>query len=279
MNNGWVKMYRKILNKGWYKKSHYVHLWNHLLLKANHQDNEFWFNGKNMIVKKGQFITGRKKLNMETGINESKIERILKFFEKNEHQIEQQKTNKNRLITILNWNEYQSIEQQIEQQVNNKRTTTEQQVNTNKKEKKEENVKNEKNINIYDKFCNEILDKYSLKVKNKKDLKKYFSLFGGYEGFFKMVDRYFIYYNAFKLHGWDLQYRYGNGWHNFIDHMADFKTDEDLRDKLESKGKRKVKKKISGFGVGSDELLKKGREKTEALLKKIEEEKKNESIM
>lgn len=32
---------------------------------------------------------------------------------------------KNRLISILKWNEYQSSEQQIEQQVNNKRTTSE----------------------------------------------------------------------------------------------------------------------------------------------------------
>ena len=143
------------------------------------------------------------------------------------------------------------------------------------KESKEEKSK----VNIYNKFCNEIMKKYSLKITNKKDLKEYFSLFGGYEGFFKMVDRYFIYYNAFKLHGWDLQYRYGNGWHNFIDHMADFKTDGDLRDKLESKGKRKIKKKLSPFGTGSDELLEKGLRETAALIKRKEEEKKNGSVM
>ena len=43
---------------------------------------------------------------------------------------------------MLNWSNYQQSEQQTEQQLNNKRTTTEQQLNTNKKEK---NVKNEKN--------------------------------------------------------------------------------------------------------------------------------------
>lgn len=47
-------------------------------------------------------------------------------------QIEQQTSTKNRLITIINWNEYQQSEQQIEQQVNSNRTTSEQQVNTNK---------------------------------------------------------------------------------------------------------------------------------------------------
>ena len=49
---------------------------------------------------------------------ESKVKRILKSFE-NEHQIEQQTANKNRLITVVNWDKYQSSEQQFEQQVNN----------------------------------------------------------------------------------------------------------------------------------------------------------------
>ena len=119
------------MEKGYYKKSDYIHLWIHILLKANHAPKEFWFNGENIMVNRGQFITGRKKLNDETGISESKIERILNFLEKNEQQIEQQKTNRNRLISILNYGRYQLSEQQIEQPVNNQRTTSEQPVNTN----------------------------------------------------------------------------------------------------------------------------------------------------
>jgi len=79
---GWISIYRSLQNKGWYKKSEFIHLWIHILIKANHENCEFWFNGKNIKLKKGQFITGRKKLSSETGINESKIERILKVFEK-----------------------------------------------------------------------------------------------------------------------------------------------------------------------------------------------------
>lgn len=131
---GWISLYRKMMDKGYYKKSEYVHLWSHLLLKATHKKIEVWFNGKNIKLKPGQMITGRKVLSTETGINESKIERILNFFEKSEQQIEQQKTNKNRLISIVNWGGHQKSEQQIEQQVNNKRTTSEQQVNTNNKD-------------------------------------------------------------------------------------------------------------------------------------------------
>ncbi len=95
-----------------------------------------------MNLRSGQFITGRKALEAATGIEQSKCERLLKLF-KTTQQIEQQKTNKFRIITICNWDKYQDIEQQNEQQVNNNRTTSEQQVNTNKKDKKVKNVKKE----------------------------------------------------------------------------------------------------------------------------------------
>ena len=139
---GWVSIYRSTINKSWYKKSEYIHLWVHLLLKSNHVDKEFWFNGKTIIVKKGSFITGRKILSDETGINESKIERILKTFE-NEQQIEQQKSNRNRIISVVSWDLYQQNEQQNEQQLNNKRTTTEQQLNTNNNNNNNNNINND----------------------------------------------------------------------------------------------------------------------------------------
>lgn len=140
---GYVKLFRSLKNKGWYKKSDFVHLWIHILIKASHKQTEIWFNGKSIELKAGQFVTGRTILHNETGIQESKIERILTYFEKIEHQIEQQKTTKNRLISIVSWEQYQQTEQQTEQQLNNKRTTTEQQLNTYKNVK---NNKNEKNI-------------------------------------------------------------------------------------------------------------------------------------
>jgi hypothetical protein len=171
--SGWIKIYRKIQEKGFYKKSEYFLLWVHILLKANHFEKEFFFNNKAIKIKKGQLLTGRKKLSSETGINESKIERILKYLE-NEQQIEQQKTNKFRLITIQNYNQYQKSEQQSEQQVNNKRTTSEQQVNTNKNNK---NYKNEKKsiIKILKKPSLEEIQKYCKERKNNVNPNKFFN--------------------------------------------------------------------------------------------------------
>src|SRR3990167_9987846 len=100
MKQGYVYLWRKTIEKGWYKNSKYVHLWVHLLLSANHAPIEFMWNNNIIIINKGQLVTGRKALSCGTGINEKTIDRILKLFE-NEHQIEQQMTNKYRLITIL----------------------------------------------------------------------------------------------------------------------------------------------------------------------------------
>jgi len=142
MNNGWISLWRKLMDKGYYKKSEYVHLWVHLLFKANHEPSNFQWNQRNVVIKTGQFITGRKRLSEETGISENKCERILKVFE-NEQQIEQQKTNLFRLITILNYDDYQKVEQQIEQPVNNKSTTNRQQIDTNNNNNNNNNKMNE----------------------------------------------------------------------------------------------------------------------------------------
>ena len=56
MNNGWVKTYRKIQDKGWYKDSHYVHLWLHLLLKANHEGKEILWNNKLTKIREGSLL-------------------------------------------------------------------------------------------------------------------------------------------------------------------------------------------------------------------------------
>lgn len=86
--------------------------------------------GKIFNLQEGQLITGRKKLSEGTGIPESTIEDILKLLE-NEQQIQQQKTTKYRLITIVNWKEYQESD--------NKATTKQQQADTYKNDKKEKN--------------------------------------------------------------------------------------------------------------------------------------------
>lgn len=143
---GWIKLHRKTLdNPIVCKDTEHMAVWMYLLLNATHKEYPVLFGGQKIMLQPGQLITGRQSISEKLRISESKVQRILKSFEI-EQQIEQQKSNKNRIVTVLSWHEYQESEQQNEQQLNNKRTTTEQQLNTNKNVKNIENVKNDKKL-------------------------------------------------------------------------------------------------------------------------------------
>lgn len=144
---GYVKVHRKMLeNPVVCKDSDYLAVWLYLLLNATHKEQPALFKGEKILLKPGQLLTGRVSIAKVFSLSESKVQRILKTFEI-EQQIKQQTSNKNRLITILNWGDYQNSKQQVEQPVNNKRTTNEQQVNTNKNVKNEKNERNKRDKN------------------------------------------------------------------------------------------------------------------------------------
>ena len=154
MDSGWIKLYRKLLDDPLVNKDpDHLAVWIYLLLEATHADIKRDFNGRIITLNPGQLITGRKTIAKQFDISETKVQRILKAFE-NGQQIEQQTTGRGRLITIINWSKYQVSEQQNEQQVNNKRTTSEQQVNTNK------NIRNKecKNVRSIDVDSKRIID-------------------------------------------------------------------------------------------------------------------------
>lgn len=136
INDGYISLYRSLLESAFYKRSEYVHLWIHLLLKANHKDSKFLWNNQERIIKRGQLITGRKTLSKETGINESTIETILNLFE-TQHQIQQQKTNRFRCITIIKYEQFQNFNSSF----NNQLTTNSQQNNTNNNNNNDNNKK------------------------------------------------------------------------------------------------------------------------------------------
>lgn len=174
-DNGYIKLYRNLLDNPIMRKPDYLTVWIYLLLKANHKENSFIFNNKAEILKAGQLITGRKKLAQITGISESQVYKILNYLEI-EQQIEQQKNNKYTLITILNWHKFQengtTKEQEKEQPSNNHGTTTEQPSNTNKNDKNDKN-----NIYIAPDVSNETSDTAPCNTNNsnpnKKKSKKY----------------------------------------------------------------------------------------------------------
>lgn len=127
MATGWVKLHRSLYENPRSSDPEFVALWVFLLCHATHIEKEILWEGERKTLHPGQLLVTRSQLAEQTGINRSKIERILNCLE-NEQQIEQQTSPRNRLISITYWNEYQQIEQQIEQQVSNKRAASEQQI-------------------------------------------------------------------------------------------------------------------------------------------------------
>lgn len=135
MNNGFINIHRKILDNPISKKPHWAWLWVYLLLRANWEETEIIWNGQITKISKGSFITGRNSLAKDIGIPPSTVEDILKYLE-TQQQIRQQKNNKYRVITILNWEKYQKSDIKSD----NKATTSRQLADTDNNINKNNNI-------------------------------------------------------------------------------------------------------------------------------------------
>ena len=139
MSAGWIKLHRQLLDHEHYRDSAHLHVWLHLLLKATHAPLERTFNGRRVTIQPGQVIIGRNAISRDTGVNPSKVKRVLQRL-KADQQIDQQAGNRSSLLTIRNWSLYQSTDQQDGQQTATPRPAVDQQATTHKKERTEDMI-------------------------------------------------------------------------------------------------------------------------------------------
>ena len=111
-DNGWISLHRKLVDSPLFKNAQALQLWIYLLLKANHKAGKVVVGNSTIEVKRGQLLTGRKSLSKATGIQESKVERLLKLL-KSEQQIDQQTFTKYRLISITNYEAHQEVSSKV----------------------------------------------------------------------------------------------------------------------------------------------------------------------
>ena len=164
--NGWIKIHRKMLdNPVVFKDPDHLAVWMYLLLEATHQDYPKMFGGKKVILKPGQLITGRKVISEKTGVEESKVKRIIKLF-KSEQQIDQQAERYGSLISILSWDKYQADDQQTDQQLTNDCPTSDQRVTTLQEQK------NKRTKEIFKDVPEAIKEEFMEWVRMRKELKK-----------------------------------------------------------------------------------------------------------
>lgn len=129
-NHGFVLIWRKILETSFYRDSYAFHLATHCLLRANHKDSEILFNNEKLVIKRGQFVSGRDSLYRETGIKKSTIRNKLALL-KNIGFLDIKSNNKFSVITICNYESYQNTKKILDSKKDNQRTARGQPEDTN----------------------------------------------------------------------------------------------------------------------------------------------------
>lgn len=171
---GWIKLYRKLLNSPIFSSEKGLKVWVWCLLKATHGGYEQYVGRSLVKLKPGEFVFGRKVAAGELRMKQSTIWGWISQL-KSDSYVNINTNNKYSVISIINWKYYQGLNSKT----NNRVTTNRQQMDTNKKDKK---VKNE---NIYssrecltDELCREIANEYSVDFKPvcniRDDLKGYY---------------------------------------------------------------------------------------------------------
>lgn len=133
---GYVKIHRRMLGWEWYTDANVMRVFLHCLLNASFQAHQW----RGVTIERGQFITSVAALAGELELTPMQVRTALgKLQSTNEITITA--TNKNSVITICNYGDYQDdtdgqqqTEQQTGKRANNKQTTNKQQTNNIRRE-------------------------------------------------------------------------------------------------------------------------------------------------
>lgn len=120
-----ITLHRKITEWEWYTDGNTFRLFVHLLIKANHKETKW----RGETVQRGQVLTGLPRLSEETGISIQGIRTSIKRL-KSTGEITDKVTNKYRVITVCNYDTYQTKKDESDSQSNrqaNSQTTVKQQ--------------------------------------------------------------------------------------------------------------------------------------------------------
>ena len=162
----YIKLYRKLTKWKYYKKSTYIHLLVHIIIKARVTD---WYNINGQLVKRGELDYSIRQLSQETGINRNTVQRILESLI-SECVIETVHKGKNpkdlSIISIVNYNDYQKKFREQDGDRDSSETVERQQ-----RDSSETTLKNDKNVKNDNSHFSEKNDTTQKKPKSKKPIK------------------------------------------------------------------------------------------------------------
>jgi len=115
---GWIKLHRNLLKWEWYDDINCSRLFVHLLLTANHAPRKW----RKIVIERGQILTSRAKLKQEIGLSDRQIRTCLERLQTTS-EVTIQSTNVNSIITICNYDTYQSTADTNDQPNDQQRVT------------------------------------------------------------------------------------------------------------------------------------------------------------
>lgn len=145
--NGFIKLHRKLVAWGWYQDYVVKDVFLHLLLTANFKDTSW----RKQELKAGQLVTSYKQLADNLGFSVQQIRTAVDKL-KSTGEITTKSTNKYTIITVVNWEDYQSYEDFVTSNTtsattNNQQTNNKQITNNQQQRKNDKNIRNKKEIN------------------------------------------------------------------------------------------------------------------------------------
>lgn len=104
---GYIKIHRQMTEWEWYTDPYVKGMFIHLLIKANYKDLRF----KGKVIKRGQLVTSTRHLAEQLDYSRNTVKRCLKVLRQT-HEIKYTSTREYTIITIVNFDKYQSTDQQ-----------------------------------------------------------------------------------------------------------------------------------------------------------------------
>lgn len=157
MSQGWISLHRILLEKPiWIKSTpEQKVILITLLLMANHKESEWEWEGEKFKVNPGQMVTSLESISEKCGkgITIQNVRTAIQKFEKYEF-LTNKSTKTGRLITIVNWRDYQEDESAINNDTNKDLTDTQQRPNKDLTPNNNDNNDNNDNKNIYTEIQN-----------------------------------------------------------------------------------------------------------------------------
>lgn len=132
---GFVKIDRNIIKNAVFDNEKLLKVWIWCLAKASHRKHKTKVGLQTIELEPGQFVTGRNSAAKELKMNPSTTWKYLKVLEKDQ-KCDIKSNNKFSVVTLVNWDFYQNIKYERDSNHDNNVTTTSQQRDTNKNDKK-----------------------------------------------------------------------------------------------------------------------------------------------